>query len=287
MDSCVYVISAENGLYKIGVADNLKRRLATLRGASPVALTVTTVFRVNDPYGLERELHERYAGRRKHGEWFALTAPDVAGLCNTVPADESTPKRRSNGRDLLALARAQGGYFNSRQAAEVGYTEQHLYYHIGRGLLERHALGVYRHTFVDHHPHNDLWLVYVWSYEQGIISHESALDFYGVCDVMPSRVAVTVPRGFRRNPLGRVEQYRMRVPEEDVRVFDGLPITGIERTIIDSTASGTQPDQIERAVRTALDRGLTTPAAILDRVARPGYRNKRYTERLLAELVRR
>jgi hypothetical protein len=42
------------------------------------------------------------------------------------------------------------------------------------------------------------------------------------------------------------------------RVIHGLPVTSPEVSIVDSAAAGEQPEQVELAVRQALQRGITT-----------------------------
>lgn len=76
----VYVVHAEGtDRYKIGIASNLRRRLASLRAMSPVPLKlVLFIERRNrrDCSKHERDLHLRFAGSRLHGEWFA-GSPDL------------------------------------------------------------------------------------------------------------------------------------------------------------------------------------------------------------------
>jgi hypothetical protein len=44
-------------------------------------------------------------------------------------------------------------------------------------------------------------------------------------------------------------------------VVHGVPVTSVERTIVDSFEDGEQPEQVELAVHQAFDRGLTTPTS--------------------------
>lgn len=67
--SVVYFIAAYRGLIKIGVAKDVQARLRALQTGSGVALTLLAT--VPGSYALERHYHQRFASRRRHGEWFA------------------------------------------------------------------------------------------------------------------------------------------------------------------------------------------------------------------------
>lgn len=69
----VYFIRADHvGLIKIGIAQDVNQRLATLRTSSPVRLELLAVIR-DGGQALEARLHQRFAGARSHGEWFHPT----------------------------------------------------------------------------------------------------------------------------------------------------------------------------------------------------------------------
>lgn len=61
------------GLVKIGMTVDVPHRLRTLQCMCPAKLTVLAAFHSKDPPGDERELHARFAGDRRHGEWFTAT----------------------------------------------------------------------------------------------------------------------------------------------------------------------------------------------------------------------
>lgn len=49
---------------------------------------------------------------------------------------------------------------------------------------------------------------------------------------------------------------------------EGLPVTSVPRTIADVAKSGLSEDHVERAIREALNRGLTTKAGLLRQAKR-------------------
>lgn len=69
------------GWHKIGVAENVERRLSSLRGGTPHELRLITTIDVDgDAQQVERELHELYRGPRDRGEWFKLPIDHVEHL---------------------------------------------------------------------------------------------------------------------------------------------------------------------------------------------------------------
>ncbi len=63
-----FVRCAITGLVKIGVSNNIARRVKGLRSHSPVPLEL--VGWTHGDIGTERALHKRFAKYRAHGEWF-------------------------------------------------------------------------------------------------------------------------------------------------------------------------------------------------------------------------
>jgi hypothetical protein len=63
--------------YKIGGLNSVGRRSYEFGLQLPEAHTVVHCVRTDDPVGIERHWHERFADRRANGEWFALTTQDV------------------------------------------------------------------------------------------------------------------------------------------------------------------------------------------------------------------
>jgi predicted GIY-YIG superfamily endonuclease len=67
----VYLIqSVDNGLYKIGISKNPKRRLLELQTGNGEKLKIVHLFESEHPTTLETALHNRYSHISKRGEWF-------------------------------------------------------------------------------------------------------------------------------------------------------------------------------------------------------------------------
>lgn len=117
-----------------------------------------------------------------------------------------------------------------------------------------------------------------------VVSHESALELHDLSDVIPAVVHLSLPRaerGQRRRAGVRLHTLNRPPGKAEVQSIAGLPVTGPERTIVDALEAGAQPEQIDLAVRQALQRGLTTPRRLRGAASHSSARVRRFIERSL------
>lgn len=79
---CVYFIQSDAGLVKIGKTSNIKKRMSSLQGSSPVELKLLHTIPCEsdeEAFLLEAALHVRFMASRQRGEWFR-PAPEMIQL---------------------------------------------------------------------------------------------------------------------------------------------------------------------------------------------------------------
>jgi predicted transcriptional regulator of viral defense system len=190
---------------------------------------------------------------------------------------------------LGRIAESQTGYVTTKQAEQAGFHRKALRHHAREGgRLEHAGRGLYRLRFYPSSPFDHVAAAWMLTgAEIAVVSHESALELYDLSDVIPSKVHLTLPRRYRhRKPLAGVRLHYPRKPLAggEVRRVNGLPTTSVERTILDSLEAGTQPEQIEMAVRQAVERALTTPGRLRDAAQGRPRRARSSIERSLADI---
>lgn len=94
MTAGVYILQADSGLVKIGLAQNIERRVLDIQAMSPSALTLVHVIETDRAREVERLLHIEFKARREWGEWFRLSPFDLERVKTFHPALPAEPRRR-------------------------------------------------------------------------------------------------------------------------------------------------------------------------------------------------
>jgi predicted transcriptional regulator of viral defense system len=175
---------------------------------------------------------------------------------------------------LHRLAYSQEGLFTAQQARQRGYSAQLLAHHARTGRFARVRRGLYRLSDYPTGEHEEIraaWLTV--GVDRAVVSHESALVLHGLSDVLPNTVHLLVSREYRgvRPPSGvTLHTATAPIPDSDITTRNGIRITTPARTIIDAARSGTAPEQIQMAIRQALQEGRTTPNQLAEHAERNG-----------------
>lgn len=175
---------------------------------------------------------------------------------------------------LHRLAYSQEGMFTARQAQERGYSAQLLAHHARTGRFARMRRGLYRLSDYPTGEHEEIraaWLAV--GMERAIVSHESALVLHDLSDVLPNTVHLLVSREHRgiRAPAGvSLHTATTAIPDEEITTRKGIRVSIPSRAILDAAGSGTAPEQIQMAIRQALQRGSTTSRQLARQAERHG-----------------
>jgi predicted transcriptional regulator of viral defense system len=160
-------------------------------------------------------------------------------------------------QQLYETAESQAGYFAAHQARESGFTWERLSSNVKTGRFIRVRRGIYRLTQYPGSEVEDLFVAWLRTGPDSVISHESALSLYDLSDVLPAEIHVIVPRkSSRRRP--DIRQHTHRLDADEVTKREGLPVTTVARTLADVAASGLAEEQLRLAAREAIERGLTS-----------------------------
>jgi predicted transcriptional regulator of viral defense system len=147
---------------------------------------------------------------------------------------------RSRVEELLPLAEQNDGLLTASQARALRIKDSVLARLTQRGKLERVARGVYRIPYfpvdrLSQYREAVLWARASHGPEQVALSHETALGVFGISDVNPSRVHLTVPKDarLRRRKPKWIVIHRGDMARSDLTTHEGLPVTTVAKSVFD------------------------------------------------------
>ena len=175
---------------------------------------------------------------------------------------------------LYETAESQAGYFTASQARDHGFSWERLSGNVKRGRFLRLFRGVYRLTHFPSSAHEDLFVTWLRTGPNSVISHESALTLYNLSDVLPGDIHVIIPpTASRRRPGLRLHTNQLKPKEITTR--EGLPVTTAARTIADVAIDGLARELVVQSIHEAIDRGLTSREELLAQADSQGGRARR------------
>ncbi len=157
--------------------------------------------------------------------------------------------------ELLTLAGRQHGYFTTAQAEAAGISRRALLGRHRKGLLERAAFGLYRLPQFPASPLDELYALQAIA-PAATFSHETALQLYGLSDVLPTTIHLTVAPASGLKPRSGVTIHRSRIEPGDRILRDDLWLTSPRRTLADCARIGSDPEQLLAALAEGRERGM-------------------------------
>lgn len=168
--------------------------------------------------------------------------------------------RAASGARFWRLAREQHGVVSREQLLAGGLTRRGVEHRLSRGRLHLVGNGVYAVGRPDL-TGEGRWMAAILACGSGaMLSHCSAAALWGIGEE-GGEIEVTVRRASpRRRPGVRVYR-RPTLADRDVAERDGIPVTGLVRTLVDIAAI-LKPRRVERAVNEADRLGLIDPPTL-------------------------
>ena len=153
------------------------------------------------------------------------------------------------------LAAAQHGVLSRRQALEAGLTERAIDGRLSSGRWQVVHAGVYVPRAVPASWHQRVMAAILRGGASALASHRCAAALWQLDGVKERPVEISLKAG--RRIRGAIVHRRRASDDPSVVVFEGIPATGVERTLLDLAAVIT-PRRLALALDDALRRGSTT-----------------------------
>ena len=161
-------------------------------------------------------------------------------------------------QDLRQIAGLQHGYFRTGQALDAGLSRTNLVDAVRCGEIEGVAYGLYRFAHYPLSEDDDMHEIQTLA-PDGTFSHETALTLFGLSDILPRTIHLTIPpaSGFKPRPGLTVHHARLDSDERVLR--GGLWLTSPLRTLLDAARAGSDPEQLLMAATQAIDSAILPP----------------------------
>ena len=186
----------------------------------------------------------------------------------------ATDRTRPDWEGLLQLAVSQAALFTAAQAIELGFSHELLLHHLGRGRLDRARRGIYRVRHLPSQEDEQLVELWLWSKQEGVFSHGTALALYDLSDLLPAQVDMTVPSSWRRRRLQVPEVLHLHFADlaaGETSWVGHVPVTTPVRTLRDCVEASYPPELVQQALEQGVDQGRFAVADVrpwLDRLLR-------------------
>lgn len=100
---------------------------------------------------------------------------------------------------ILGLIKANGGYITSKQLTDLGIHRMYLNIMLGKNMIEKVTRGVY----IEKSSIEDCYYTLQLRYPKIIFSQFTALYFYGLTEIYPSKFDITVEYNYHVDELDK------------------------------------------------------------------------------------
>jgi very-short-patch-repair endonuclease len=184
---------------------------------------------------------------------------------------------------VVELAGRQFGRVSRSQLAGLGLSGARIDRLLSSGRLVCVEEGVFAIAPVLEHDDWGRWMGATLTAPGTVLSHVSAAAAMGIWSLPRRFETVTRPGNGGPRRHGGLLAYRSTTLDCDCTTLRGIPITGIERTLLD-LARGVSERALARTLREALRLHLTTMAVLGDSLGR--YQGRRGSRRLARAVAR-
>lgn len=163
--------------------------------------------------------------------------------------------------ELWELAVSQHGYFSAKQAESLGISNKALIMLARRGTVDRVAFGTYRFPKYPYTTGDRQMLAVLWTRApEAALSHETALDVYGISDINPSKYHITVAKGRR---LRRADStpyliHHENLEPEQLGWWEEVPVVKPAKAIAQCIDYGTPTYLLRQALERGFEQGRIT-----------------------------
>ena len=166
------------------------------------------------------------------------------------------------GRVLARIATRQHGVISRAQISALGLGPSFIHDGLASGRLHQLHLGVYAvgHTRLTERSH---WVAAVLACgECSLLSHRSAAALWCIAFLELGRVDVLIPGRGSRSRTGIAIRRTRNLPDTDRTEIDGIPVTTLNRTLLDLASIATE-SQLRKAVAEAARQELLDPPSLI------------------------
>ena len=150
---------------------------------------------------------------------------------------------------LSEVAGRQHRIVSSRRLRSLGFSDGAVRRRVAKGLLQRLYTGVYL-VGPGEPTREGRWLAAVIAAGEGaLLARQSAGLLWGVTNRVPWRTELVIPRN-RKSRVRGPRILRRRIHPDDRAIHERIPVTSIERTLVD-LAAVLSPGDIKRALERA------------------------------------